>query len=203
MYFAMLISEYHCPLFSPKPCCHQQPMKPQSSSHPRHHHTHDHQKNHRSTYKLHYECVKTKDCKNPSPHENHKLGWMPWTSRACPQQQRVLLVTSMAVHKTTCLNIPPIVLTALMNNMTLIHHAQTMADHNLGCQEYWKQDAVDAVIIDKIICKGVDSFYIEELDDNFVRYSAKMTKSIIAHLCHEWCIVTTLEQKQAATAFRI
>jgi hypothetical protein len=30
-----------------------------------------------------------------------------------------------------------------------------------------------------------------------------MTKSIIAHLCHEWCIVTTLKQKQADAAFHI
>jgi hypothetical protein len=73
-----------------------------------------------------------------------------------------------------------------------------MADHNLECQEYWKQEAVNAVIVDKIVCKVVDSTYIEELDDNVVGYSAQMTKSIIAHLHKESCIVTTLEHKQAA-----
>ena len=70
-----------------------------------------------------------------------------------------------------------------------------MADHNLECQEYWKQEAVDAVIVNKIVREGID--------DNFVGYSAQTTKSIIVHLHHEQCIITTLKQKQAAAAFYI
>jgi hypothetical protein len=38
-----------------------------------------------------------------------------------------------------------------------------MADHNLECQEYWKQEAIDAVIVDKIVRKGDSAPYIEDL----------------------------------------
>ena len=65
------------------------------------------------------------------------------------------------------------------------------------------QKAVDAVIVDKIVREGVDAPYIEELDDDFIGYSAQMIKSLIAHLRRKWCIITTLERKQAAAAFHI
>jgi hypothetical protein len=73
-----------------------------------------------------------------------------------------------------------------------------MANHNLECQEYWKQEAVETVIVHKIIHEGVDAMYIKELDDDFIGYNTQMTKLIIKFLCREWCIITTLEQKQAA-----
>jgi hypothetical protein len=112
------------------------------------------------------------------------------------------LVTGITTHTTACLNIPPIMPTTLANNMALAHCVRIMAGHNLKCQEYWKQEAVDAVIVDKIVCEGVNTTKIEELDDDFVRY-IQTTKSITAPLHHKWCIVTTLEQKQAAAAFHI
>ena len=55
--------------------------------------------------------------------------------------------------------------TVLTINMTLAHCAQIMANDNLKCQEYWKQEAIDAVIVNKIIHKGVDAGYIKEHDD--------------------------------------
>ena len=56
------------------------------------------------------------------------------------------VVTGNATHTTTRLVAPPIVPTALANNTTLTLRARITADHNLKCQEYWKQEAVDAVI---------------------------------------------------------
>ena len=113
------------------------------------------------------------------------------------------LVTDDATQATTHLIAPPIVPTALANNTMLTLCARITADHNLECQEYWKQEAVDAVIVDKIVREGVDAPYIEELDDDFIGYSAQTIKTLIAHLRREWCIVTTMERKQAAAAFHI
>jgi hypothetical protein len=113
------------------------------------------------------------------------------------------IVTGNATQTTTRLVAPPIVPTALTNTTTLTLRARITADHNLECQEFWKQEAVDAVIVDKIVREGVDAPYIEELDEDFIGYSAQMIKSLLAHLRREWCIVTTLERKQAAAAFHI
>jgi hypothetical protein len=113
------------------------------------------------------------------------------------------LVTGIATHMTTHLNDPLIMPTTLANNTALTHHAQIMADCNLKCQEYWKQEAADSVNVGKIVCKGIDTTYIKALYDDFVGYSAQTTKLIIVHFCHEWCIITTLKQKQAAAAFHI
>jgi hypothetical protein len=78
-----------------------------------------------------------------------------------------------------------------------------MADHNLECQEFWKQESVDAIIVDKIVCKAVDTAYVEELDDNYIGYGAQNIKSILEHLRTEWCVITMLKKKQAAAAFHV
>jgi hypothetical protein len=78
-----------------------------------------------------------------------------------------------------------------------------MADHNLECQEFWKQESVDVIIVDKIVRKAVDTVYVEELDDDYIGYGAQTIKSILEHLCTKWCVVTTLEKKQATAAFHV
>ena len=113
------------------------------------------------------------------------------------------VVTGNATHTTTHRVAPPIVPMALANNTMITLCARITADHNLECQEFWKQEAVDAVIVDKIVREGVDASYIEELDDDFIGYSAQMIKTLIEHLRCEWCIVTTMERKQTAAAFHI
>ena len=99
------------------------------------------------------------------------------------------------------LQTPPIVPTGLTNTTTLTNRASITGLHNLACQEFWKQEAVDALIVDKIVREAVDPTYVEELDDDYVGYSGQTIKTIIQHLRNEWCIVTTLEKKQAAQAF--
>eukprot|EP00804_Cyclotella_cryptica_P022417 CCRYP_021145-RA/>CCRYP_021145-RA protein AED:0.48 eAED:0.36 QI:0/0/0/0.66/1/1/6/0/1537 len=113
------------------------------------------------------------------------------------------LITGDATQTTTRLVAPPIVPTALVNNTTLTLCACITADHNLECQEFWKQEAVNALIVKKIVHKDVNATYIEELDNDFIGYSTQMVKSLIEHLCCRWCIVTTLERNQAAAAFHI
>ena len=59
------------------------------------------------------------------------------------------LVTRNATQATTRLVAPPIVPTKLAKNTTLNLRACITADHNLECQEFWKQEAVDAIIVNK------------------------------------------------------
>jgi hypothetical protein len=68
-----------------------------------------------------------------------------------------LLITGNVTLMTTCLIVPPIVPTALANNTTLTLCTRITADHNLECQEHFKQEAVDAVIVDKIVRQGFET----------------------------------------------
>jgi hypothetical protein len=77
-------------------------------------------------------------------------------------------VTSDPVLSTTRLVLPLIVPATLANNTTLLHRTRIMADHNLKCQEFWKQESVDAIIVDKIVREAVDTAYVEELDDDYI-----------------------------------
>ena len=43
------------------------------------------------------------------------------------------------------------VTSTLANKKTLLHRTRIMADHNLECQEFWKQESVNAIIVDKIV----------------------------------------------------
>ena len=98
---------------------------------------------------------------------------------------------------------PPIVPEALANNATLTSRTRVMADHNLACQEFWLQEAVDSIIVDRIVREVIDAAYVEELEDDYVGYNTQSIKSILSHLRSEWCIITTLERKQAADDFRV
>ena len=46
---------------------------------------------------------------------------------------------------------PPIIPIGLTNTTTLTNHATIMGIQNLACQEFWKQETVDAIIINKIV----------------------------------------------------
>eukprot|EP00804_Cyclotella_cryptica_P019037 CCRYP_014450-RA/>CCRYP_014450-RA protein AED:0.68 eAED:0.41 QI:0/0/0/0.33/1/1/3/0/374 len=96
---------------------------------------------------------------------------------------------------------PPIISEALANNATLTSRTHVMADHHLACQEFWLQEAVDAIIVDHIVCEVINSAYIEELEDDNVGYNTQTIKSIFSHLRSEWCIITTLSKnKQLKTS---
>ena len=61
---------------------------------------------------------------------------------------------------------------ALANNTMITHCVRIMDDHNLECQEFWKQESIDAILVDKIVREAVDTMYVKELDDNFIGYGA-------------------------------
>ena len=77
---------------------------------------------------------------------------------------------------------PPIVATGLTNTTTLTNRASITGLHNLACQELWKQEAVDALIVDKIVCEAIDPTYVKELEDDYMGYSGQTIKMIIQHL---------------------
>ena len=47
----------------------------------------------------------------------------------------------------------------------------------------------------------VNKMYVEKLDEDYVGYNNQTIKKILAHLKDNWCLVTTLERRQAAEIF--
>eukprot|EP00804_Cyclotella_cryptica_P025717 CCRYP_002918-RA/>CCRYP_002918-RA protein AED:0.61 eAED:0.36 QI:0/-1/0/1/-1/1/1/0/420 len=91
----------------------------------------------------------------------------------------------------------------LANNTTLTHRTRIMADHNLECQEFWKQESVDAIIANKIVREAADAAARRRTQRHYIGYGAQTIKTILEHLRAEWCMVTTLEKKQASAAFHV
>eukprot|EP00804_Cyclotella_cryptica_P021358 CCRYP_001594-RA/>CCRYP_001594-RA protein AED:0.64 eAED:0.32 QI:0/0/0/0.6/1/1/5/0/975 len=112
-------------------------------------------------------------------------------------------VTNVPTLTTTRLVLPPIVPANLANNTTLTHRTRIMADHNLECQEFWKQESVDAIIVDKIVRGSHRCRVRRRTRRRLHRLGAQTTKTILEHLRTEWCVVTTLEKKQASAAFHV
>ena len=77
------------------------------------------------------------------------------------------------------LQTPPIVPAGLTNTTTLTNRASITGLHNLACQEFWKQEAIDALIVDKIVREAINLTYVEELNDDYVSYSSQTIKTII------------------------
>eukprot|EP00804_Cyclotella_cryptica_P012341 CCRYP_018201-RA/>CCRYP_018201-RA protein AED:0.66 eAED:0.37 QI:0/0/0/0.25/0/0/4/0/691 len=119
------------------------------------------------------------------------------SSSTTPKYQAV---TNVPTLTTTRLVLPPIVPANLANNTTLTHRTRIMADHNLECQEFWKQESVGAIIVDKIPSMQRAS---KNFGGDYIGYGAQTTKTILEHLRTEWCVVTTLEKKQASAAFHV
>jgi len=98
---------------------------------------------------------------------------------------------------------PPIIPEGLTNTTTLTNRAAITVLHNIACQEFWKQEAIVVIIVEIIVREAVDPTYVEELKDDYSGYSGQSIKTIAQHLQNKWCIVTTLEKKQAAAAFHV
>ena len=101
------------------------------------------------------------------------------------------------------LQAPPLVPTALANNTTTVNRARIQANERVDKEEYWKQESLDSVIVDRIVNEAVDQIYVEELEDEYIGYANLTIKEVIKHLRDEWCVVTTMEKKEAADAFKV
>ena len=69
-------------------------------------------------------------------------------------------VTGVPLAMTVRIAEPPIVPEALANNTTLTSRPHVMADHNLACQEFWMQEAVNTVIVGRT---HFNCFYIIQI----------------------------------------
>ena len=55
---------------------------------------------------------------------------------------------------------PTIVPEGLTNTTTLTYWAAITGMHKIACQEFWKQEAIDAIIVKKIVREAVDLTHI-------------------------------------------
>lgn len=113
-----------------------------------------------------------------------------------------ITVTGNATSVTTRQPKPALINPALTNSTTVLVRARLGAEQALAWTEYWKQESVDSVLVERMVKDIIDPEYIEELENDYAGYSNQTIKNIIAHLKTEWCIVTTLEKKKAADAFK-
>eukprot|EP00804_Cyclotella_cryptica_P003881 CCRYP_015757-RA/>CCRYP_015757-RA protein AED:0.83 eAED:0.82 QI:0/-1/0/1/-1/1/1/0/285 len=95
-----------------------------------------------------------------------------------------------------CLPTPPIVAAGLTNTTTLTNRASITGLHNLACQEFWKQEAVNALIVDKLVREAVDPTHVEELEGDYVGYSAKRSRRSSSISAPNGASSTTLEKNK-------
>ena len=110
---------------------------------------------------------------------------------------------SGAPNNTHRLTRPPLVPAGLANNMTITARHAITSKHERDKAEFWTQEAVDSIIVDRIVTEIIDAPYVEELEEDYVGYANQTIKTVLAHLKTTWCTVTTLEKKQAAEQFQI
>ena len=106
-------------------------------------------------------------------------------------------------NNTDRLTRPPLVPVGLTNTMTITarHAITSKDDHDQA--DFWTQEAVDSIIVDRIVTEIIDAPYVEELEEDYVGYANQTIKTVLVHLKSTWCTVTTLEKKQAAEQFQI
>ena len=56
---------------------------------------------------------------------------------------------------------PPIVPVGITNSTTVVNKIRIMATHTLAQQEFWKQESIDAVLVERITQEIVNSSYVE------------------------------------------
>ena len=88
----------------------------------------------------------------------------------------------------------------LLNADTAIVKAKKHAQHDNKVRDYLTMEAVQDLTVQHIVTTLVDKMYVEELEEEYVKYKNRTIKDIITHLRDEWWVTTTLEKKQAIAA---
>ena len=96
---------------------------------------------------------------------------------------------------------PPNVPAGLLNNSTLTNRTRITTDHANAWQNFYKQESVQGVIVDRLVLEAVDSDYVEELEDEYLGYSRETIKTVLTHIKTNYCTITTLDKKEAKDAF--
>ena len=87
--------------------------------------------------------------------------------------------------------------------MKIINCQTVLGRHERASINYWTQEAVDNIIVEQIVQEIINEMYVEELDKDYVGYNNQTIKTILSHLKDNWCLVTTLERRQADENFRV
>jgi hypothetical protein len=109
-------------------------------------------------------------------------------------------VTRRAVTSTDCLVQPPAVNPAIKDDTPQHKLLHLQADTKNFQKAFDLQEAVTTIGVQCII-DYVEEQYIEELNEDYFGYASQMIKSLLAHLCTNWCKVMTKECTDATEAF--
>jgi hypothetical protein len=109
-------------------------------------------------------------------------------------------VTHQAVKLTDRLVQPPAVNPAIKNDTPQRKLLCLQAETKDLQKAFELQEAVTNISVQCII-NSVDEQYIKELNEDYFGYANQMIKSLLAHLCTNWCKVMTKECTDATKAF--
>ena len=111
------------------------------------------------------------------------------------------LVTGDAAATVDLIAQPPIVPAGLTNGTTIVNRTKINLEHQKKWGNYYKQQSVISVVVQRIVSEAVESEYVEELDDEYLGYANQTIKSVLTHIRNNYCTVTTLDRKKAKADF--
>jgi hypothetical protein len=109
-------------------------------------------------------------------------------------------VTRRAITLTACLVQPPAVNPAMEDETPQCELIRLQADRKNLQKAFNLQEAITNIGVQCII-DSVEELYIEELNQDYFGYDNQMIKSLLEHLCTNWCKVITKERTDATEAF--
>jgi hypothetical protein len=101
-------------------------------------------------------------------------------------------VTHWAVTSTACLVQPPGVNPAIEDNTPQCKLLLLQADTKNLQKVFDLQEAITNIGVQRII-DSIEEQYVKELNEDYFGYANQMIKSLLKHLCTNWCKVMTKE----------
>jgi hypothetical protein len=88
-----------------------------------------------------------------------------------------------------------------INKLSTPYEILTLQEEMITLQkEFELQEAVTAIGVQCII-NSVEEQYVEELNKDYFGYANQTIKTLLTHLCTQWCKVMTKERTDATEAF--
>jgi hypothetical protein len=109
-------------------------------------------------------------------------------------------VTRQAVKSVDRLAQPPVVNPAIKDNTPQCKLLHLQAETKDLQKAFELQEAINNIGLQRII-DCVEEQYVEVLNEDYVGYANQTIKSLLAHLCTNWCKVMTKECTDATEAF--
>ncbi len=109
-------------------------------------------------------------------------------------------VTCQAVKSTDCLVQPPVVNSAIKDNTSQRKLLCLQAETKDLQKAFELQEAITNIGAQRII-NSIEEQYVKELNEDYFGCANQAIKSLLAHLCTNWCKVMTKECTDATKAF--